>query len=570
MRRRIERHLRSGTSSFSRHLRTAALTTAAAALVALLWVGVIGAADPPLTFFVEVHKDGLFGVDGLASVRSVAVSPDGKHVYAAGSADNAVAVFSRTSTTGALTFVEVHKDGVGGVDGLLAALSVTMSPDGKHVYAAGVNESALAAFSRTSTTGALTFVTSTKDGVGGADGLAGVRWVTVSPDGKHVYTAASIENAVAVFNRSSTTGILTFVEEHVDGVGGVDGVAGARSVTISPDGKHVYAAGINDNALAVFSRTSTTGALTFVTTTKDGVGGVDGLAGALVVTVSPDGKHVYTTGNTDDAVAVFSRSSTTGVLTFVEVHKDGVGGVDGLDGAFPVSVSPDGNHVYVGGDTDDAVAVFSRASTTGALTFVTSTTDGVGGVDGLDGNVGMAVSSDGKHLYAAGSAENAVAVFSETPADLSVTKSDSPDPVVAGTNLAYTLEVTNNGPGTSTSIVLTDTLPGGVSYSFASSECSESGGTVTCNISDLGSGASKTVSITVAVLASTAGPLTNNASVSAAETDLNASNNSAVETTNVTPSSSVPSWGLIGMTILMAVAIGWRLRWLAPAFRQRD
>jgi len=30
-------------------------------------------------------------------------------------------------------------------------------------------------------------------------------------------------------------------------------------------------------------------------------------------------------------VAVFSRNSTTGVLTFVEVHKDGAGGVDGLE-----------------------------------------------------------------------------------------------------------------------------------------------------------------------------------------------------------------------------------------------
>ena len=38
----------------------------------------------------------------------------------------------------------------------------------------------------------------------------------------------------------------------------------------------------------------------------------------------------YVTGNGDDAVAVFSRASSTGALTFVEVQKDGVNGVDGL------------------------------------------------------------------------------------------------------------------------------------------------------------------------------------------------------------------------------------------------
>jgi uncharacterized repeat protein (TIGR01451 family) len=44
-------------------------------------------------------------------------------------------------------------------------------------------------------------------------------------------------------------------------------------------------------------------------------------------------------------------------------------------------------------------------------------------------------------------------------AELSVTKSDSPDPVVAGSTLTYTIVVANNGTETSTSAVLTDTLP---------------------------------------------------------------------------------------------------------------
>mgnify|MGYP000524104389 CR=1 FL=1 len=57
-----------------------------------------------------------------------------------------------------------------------------------------------------------------------------------------------------------------------------------------------------------------------------------------------------------DAVAVFSRDPASGALAFVEVQRDGVGGVDGLDAAFSVTVSPDGNHLYAAGATDDALA----------------------------------------------------------------------------------------------------------------------------------------------------------------------------------------------------------------------
>ena len=345
------------------------------------------------------------------------VSPDGKHIYSAAFTDSAVAVFSRDSTTGALTFVEFQRDGVGGVDGLNNAYSVTVSPDGKHLYATGFNDDAVAVFSRDSTTGVLTFVEFHKDGVGGVDGLDGPISVTVSPGGKHLYSAAFTDDAVAVFSRDSTTGALTFVEVQKDGLGGVDGLDSARSVTVSPDGNHLYAASQTDSAVAVFSRDSTTGALTFVEVQRDGVGGVDGLNGGRSVAVSPGGKHLYATGFDDDAVAVFTRDSTTGALTFVEVHKDGVGTVDGLDGARSVAVSPDGKLLYASSEFDDAVAVFSRDSTTGTLTFVDLQRDGVGGVDGLDGAMSVTVSPEGKHLYAAGYFDNAVAVFSVASTD---------------------------------------------------------------------------------------------------------------------------------------------------------
>ena len=119
-------------------------------------------------------------------------------------------------------------------------------------------------------------------------------------------------------------------------------------------------------------------------------------------------------------------------------------------------------------------------------------------------------------------------------ADLSVAKGDSPDPVLASADLTYTLMVTNNGPGTSTNVTLTDTLPAGTSFrSSTPAFCIDSAGTVTCSLGTLLSGETTTVAVEVVVGPSTRGTLTNTATVSSDETDPDATDNSATATTTV-------------------------------------
>jgi uncharacterized repeat protein (TIGR01451 family) len=117
-------------------------------------------------------------------------------------------------------------------------------------------------------------------------------------------------------------------------------------------------------------------------------------------------------------------------------------------------------------------------------------------------------------------------------ADLAVSKGDAPDPVIAGENLTYTLTVTNNGPSRATGIVLTDTLPGGVTL-VSAPDCTEAGGSVICNLDNLVSGHSTQVAIVVQVGSSTTGTLINNASVRGNEFDPDMANNSVSEDTTV-------------------------------------
>ena len=352
--------------------------------------------------FVEFEKDDVGGVDGLNGATSVTVSPDGNHVYATSQFDDSVVVFDRHSSTGEVTFVELHRDGIGGVNDLSEARSVIVSPDGNHVYDAGRRDSAVALFVRDSSTGKFTFAEVKSHFSEGIDELYGATSVTVSPDGKHVYVA-SFENMAAVFSRNQSTSKLTFVESEKEGVGGVSGLSSDVSVKVSHDWNHVYITSW-EGVMPVFSRNCSTGEITFAEVLKNGGGGVDGLDWTGSVTVSPDGKYVYAAGYRDDAVTVFSRNATTGVLTFVELEKDGVGGVDGLCGVISVTVSPNRKYVYSAYVTDDAVAAFGRNATTGELTFVEDEKDDTGGVDGLDGAASIALSPDGKHLYVA--AEN--------------------------------------------------------------------------------------------------------------------------------------------------------------------
>ena len=367
--------------------------------------------------FVERQQRGFGAVEGLGGARGVAVSPDGAHVYVAGASSDSLVVFGRDSSTGALIFVEREQDEVAGVDGLDGAHAVAVSPDGAHVYAAANRDDAVSVFERDPTTGRLAFVERQRDASGGVDGLDGARAVAVSPDGNHVYVAGGNDDALAVFQRDKTTGGLTFRQVLRNDAPGISGLNGVTSVVVSPEGKHVYAAGKGDDSVVVFSRDPASGALTFFERQRDGTNGVDGLDGADSVAISPDGKHVYAAGELDDAVAVFGRDEVSGALTFVEIQRDGVNGVDGLDAVQAVAVSPDGAHVYAASSDDSAVVVFRRDAATGALTFAGVHRNGVGNVAGLGGAEALAISPDGAHVYVAASDEDAVAVFSTRCAD---------------------------------------------------------------------------------------------------------------------------------------------------------
>lgn len=127
----------------------------------------------------------------------------------------------------------------------------------------------------------------------------------------------------------------------------------------------------------------------------------------------------------------------------------------------------------------------------------------------------------------------------EHHADLALTKTDSIDPGTAGGTLTYTLGVTNYGPSVATGVVVTDTLPTGLTFvaGGSTSACTAAGQVVTCTLAGVSINPGESVSVGAAVLADASLPLgtvlTNVASVSGAGTDDDTANNSATETTTI-------------------------------------
>ena len=418
-------------------------------IILLVILGVIETRGPawainPVLIYIETQKQGVNDVDGLSTAQGIIVSPDGKHVYAVGYGvygvtSSSVAVFSRNPGTGGLTFVEALKDGMDSVDGLDGAYGLAISQDGKHVYVAAYHDDAVAIFQRNQIYGTLTFTQVLKDSDVGVDGLNGAHNLVVSPDGAHIYITGKEEDALAVFSRDSNNGQLIFVEVVRDSDAGVDGLKGAYDLTISPDGKNLYATGYLDNAVTVFNRDNGTGKLTFVHVLKDTDEGVDGLSVALGIAISPNGRHVYATGYLDDAIASFSRNSTTGVLTFIGAVKDTDPAIDGLSGARDVIVSSDGARVYVVGTLDNSISVFDRDEYTGALTYRDIQKDGMNNLSGLKRPYAAAITPDGSHLYITSSVDETIGVFrigagQSNAASICTTKVTTPETGVVAIN----------------------------------------------------------------------------------------------------------------------------------------
>ena len=199
-----------------------------------------------------------------------------------------------------------------------------------------------------------------------------------------------------------------------------------------------------------------------------------------------------------------------------------------------VAVDPVTGNLYVADALNNRVLEYANPQTNSSASrvfgqpdFTTATANTGGrGASTLQDPAGVAVDSAG-NLYVSDRLNHRVLRYDLARSDVGVTVSAAPNPVTVGNDLTFTITVRTAGPDPATNVILTDTLPAGATLSSvtASQGTCNGSGPVTCSLGSIASGSNATVMLIVTPTQAGTASLT--ASVAAAESDPDTTNNSA-------------------------------------------
>lgn len=373
--------------------------------------------------------------------------------------------------------------------------------------------------------------------------------LTLQSDGKIV--AAGDSDGDFALTRVSRSGRL----DTGFGVGGKvrtdfdGGTDEAHGVVIQADGKIVAGgfAGIATGSAFAMTRYTSSGALdtTFGSSGKVTGDNIVTVIGALSMAQQSDGKLILAGSASPNNIALL-RFLSNGAPDSSFGSSGKVTSVEGA--AKSVVVQPDGK-VVVGGYTRAAGFSVLRFDSVG----LADNSFGVGGVvttdinppDYFSGLYNLAVTGDNK-IVAVGIVQHSSLTHADfgvvrydsngaldsafgVRADLVVSMSDSPDPILAGDNLTYTITVSNAGSDAAQAVEIGG-IPINTTLVSATSSLGACTGAV-CKIGTLAGGTSATVTLVVSPYLN--GTLTHSVTVNSTTADGNSANNSATTSTVV-------------------------------------
>ena len=273
----------------------------------------------------------------------------------------------------------------------------------------------------------------------------------------------------------------------------------------------------------------------------DGIGTVD----RVVLTLAAD--DVGTAGvdeaNPRSADFAYTGTGSIGDLVWEDANADGVfdSGEQGLN-AIKLTITWAGLDGIAG--TADDVVFTTTTNTAGAYlvdrlpaggyTVVVDTTTVAPGLV-IVSELDPTLNSQTTTTLTPGQNRTDVDFGYQPQADLSIDKSHT-DYFEIGENAAYTIVVTNLGPAPAVTPTVTDVLPTGLTYvdgTGTGTSCSAVGQTVSCGLVTMAVGDTIAIELTVAIAAAAAPAVVNTASVVSSTRDLDLTNNSDDDPTDV-------------------------------------
>lgn len=336
--------------------------------------------------------------DDMRQVTSIVMSKDGKQAYAAAFGSNTVTIIDRNPKNGELKVRESLQDP--SVNGLVA---FRLSPDQSYGAGSGFGSNSLVLYARDLDSGALEQL----DHIGGAaNPIPGLNFCVdnaFSSDSRFIYTIGS--QAICVFEivgkRLQQVQSFTLAPDE----NGRPQLSDGRGISVSHDGKWVFSAWQGSGTLVVCRRDRQTGKLRHVQTLKD----QPHLRGVMRLTVSSDDSFIYTSSgrfNGNNAVSVFSVNDL-GMLT--PVQSLGPNALpQKFDGGNEIVISPDGRDVMVACTRSDHLTHFSRNPLSGKLKAIDCRQSGEKATPGA---AGVAFSPDGGFVLVADEDSHSIVSF---------------------------------------------------------------------------------------------------------------------------------------------------------------
>ena len=243
------------------------------------------------------------------------------------------------------------------------------------------------------------------------DGLNGVRDVVASGD--LLFVTAFFDDTLSVWRVNAEAGTLSQTAIYQDNRNGIDGLNGATGVAISDDGKLLFVAGRDDDALSVWRVNEAAESLeqieVYLDDGRDNVAGIDGLAGANDIAVS--GNLLFVTARDDNALSAWQVDAAAGTLRRTALHRNQNDLGLGLD-----NVAVSDNLVFVTGTLSNSLSVWQVNAEVGTLMPTgfyqrLDSGDPSTGPGGLFGAWGVAASGDGNLLFVTGIDEDTLGVW---------------------------------------------------------------------------------------------------------------------------------------------------------------
>ena len=308
-------------------------------------------------------------VDGLNGASALALSPDDSLLFITAATDNALSVWRVDAVADTLEQTDLHKDGEEDLDGLDGASDLVLSSDGNRVFVVSERDDALSVWQVDTGASTPTITQSAlyRNDSDDIDGLDGASALALSPDGRLLFVAAAIDDALSVWRVNASSGTLELAETYKNGAPGIDGLDGASDLAVSPGGLLLFAASETGDALSAWQVNVADGTLEQTDLHRDGSGGIDGLDGVSDITLNSDGSQLFVTARTDDALSVWNVNFADGTLLQTGLYRDGSGDIDGLDGAFAVALSRNDSLLFVTGNDDDTISFWRTAPISAVL-----------------------------------------------------------------------------------------------------------------------------------------------------------------------------------------------------------